>query len=153
MQSTPPLSLCSSSVGRSGHCPSVGSHHSCSSSTWSLRWLLNNSGREAFALLTSSSGSDPLQVPKWREGCLQQGVRHFYSSVYTLESSKIKKILKKTFMASKFLQLLLANSCVSEIPGRATEITDGVNLRNEKNPNKWMLGGICWLLTPTRLYS
>lgn len=38
-------------------------------------------------------------------------------------------------MTGKFLQLLLVNSCVSEIPGRGTKITDGVNLRNEKKPH------------------
>lgn len=45
---------------------------------------------------------------------------------------KNKKGSEINIMASKFLQLLLANSCVSEIPGRDTKITDGVNLRNEK---------------------
>lgn len=34
--------LCSSSVGGTGHCPSAGSRCSCSSSTCSLNWSLNN---------------------------------------------------------------------------------------------------------------
>jgi len=44
-------------------------------------------------------------------------------------------------MASKFLQMLLANSCIPDIFCRSTKNTDGVNLRNEERNqqmSKWL---------------
>lgn len=132
MQSTPPLSPMLQQCGRkralsfSWFTPQL--QFKCLVIELVFKKLWQGGICPAYLPLTLGSTADS-QV---KRGLPTAGSLSLLQQCLHTQKLKNKKGSQKGVMGSRFLQLLLANSCISETPGRGTKVTDGINLENEK---------------------